>query len=167
MIIFIKRVILSGGLLISFSCTLEAGSVAGRWAYGVSSVNVLPTQDFYVLPVDPQLLTQRQILEWDAEKGDFHPFGASFDVKSTAGAIRVYLDTSDMSSRTAEVSLVVQLDQNKLSSTAVEVVNQADAQAGKRVWLNMWAERPVGGYKVGVYSGNITMVFDAVMPFGA
>lgn len=151
----------------SFSCALEAGSLADRWAYEVSSVNVLPTLDFYVLPLDSQLLTQRQILEWDAEKGDLNPYVARFDVKSSAGAIWVYLDASSMSSRTSEVDLVVQLNQKWLSSTAVEVVNQADAQAGNRVSLNIWAIRPVGGYGVGAYRGNVTMVFDAVMPFGA
>jgi hypothetical protein len=128
----------------------------------------IPTNDFHVLPVDPQLLTRQQVLEWDASRGGLRPLVANFDVRNSAGAVRAYLDAAPvMSNGSNTFGLTVRFNGKALAPkavSAVEVLSERAGNSGARVSMEVVPERPEGGYLPGTYYGNVRMIFDAVAP---
>ncbi|OIN53179.1 hypothetical protein BFL40_12090 [Pseudomonas costantinii] len=130
----------------------------------------VPTVDFHVLPVEPQLLTHQQTLEWDVSRRVLRPLIAYFDVRSSAGAVNAHLAAAPvMAGATSNFGLEVRFNGNTLAPTvtrAVEVLNEREAGVGKRVTLEILPIPPTNGYSPGLYYGNVKIVFDAVISEG-
>lgn len=125
----------------------------------------IPTADFYVLPVDPQLVQREQRLAYNPVSSQLATLRAPFDVKNIGGAIGARLDQEAyLSNGTDRVDLRVTFNSVELSLTQSEVVASADARPGKRVGLEIAAIKPVDDYRPGNYYGTVHMVFDAIAP---
>ncbi|WP_017738487.1 CS1 type fimbrial major subunit [Pseudomonas sp. CBZ-4] len=125
----------------------------------------IPTADFYVLPVDPQLVQREQRLAFNPVSSQLATLRAPFDVKNIGGAIGARLDQEAyLSNGTDRVDLRVTFNNVELSLTQSEVVASADARPGKRVGLEIAAIKPVDDYRPGNYYGTVHMVFDAIAP---
>ncbi|WLH91473.1 CS1 type fimbrial major subunit [Pseudomonas sp. FP453] len=125
----------------------------------------IPTADFYVLPVDPQLVQREQRLAFNPVSSQLATLRAPFDVKNIGGAIGARLDQEAyLSNGTDRVDLRVTFNSVELSLTQSEVVASADARPGKRVGLEIAAIKPVDDYRPGNYYGTVHMVFDAIAP---
>ena len=125
----------------------------------------IPTADFYVLPVDPQLVQREQRLAYNPVSSQLATLRAPFDVKNIGGAIGARLDQEAyLSNGTDRVDLRVTFNNVELSLTQSEVVASADARPGKRVGLEIAAIKPVDDYRPGNYYGTVHMVFDAIAP---
>lgn len=125
----------------------------------------IPTADFYVLPVDPQLVQREQRLAFNPVSSQLATLRAPFDVKNIGGAIGARLDQEAyLSNGTDRVDLRVTFNNVELSLTQSEVVASADARPGKRVGLEIAAIKPEDDYRPGNYYGTVHMVFDAIAP---
>ncbi|MCR4538717.1 fimbrial protein [Pseudomonas sp. 18.1.10] len=125
----------------------------------------IPTADFYVLPVDPQLVQREQRLAYNPVSSQLATLRAPFDVKNIGGAIGARLDQEAyLSNGTDRVDLRVTFNNVELGLTQSEVVASADARPGKRVGLEIAAIKPVDDYQPGNYYGTVHMVFDAIAP---
>jgi hypothetical protein len=125
----------------------------------------IPTADFYVLPVDPQLVQREQKLAYNPVTAQLAPLRASFDVKNVGGAIGARLDQEAyLFNGTDRVNLRVTFNEVELGVAQREVVPTADARPGKRVGLEIAAIKPDDDYRPGHYFGTVHMVFDAIAP---
>lgn len=125
----------------------------------------IPSADFYVLPVDPQLVQREQKLAYNPVTAQLAPLRAPFDVKNVGGAIGARLDQEAfLFNGEDHVALRVTFNGVELGLTQSEVVSTADARPGKRVGLEIAAIKPDDDYRPGHYFGTVHMVFDAIAP---
>lgn len=125
----------------------------------------IPTADFYVLPVDPQLVQRTQILAYNTVTSQLSSLRALFDVKNVGGSIAGRLgDEAYLSNGTDRIDLRVTFNGVELTLDQSELVSIADARPGKRVNLEIAAIKPPDDYLPGQYFGTVHMLFDAVLP---
>ncbi|KAF1028774.1 MAG: hypothetical protein GAK37_02067 [Pseudomonas sp.] len=125
----------------------------------------IPTADFYVLPVDPQLVQREQRLDYNPVSSQLSTLRGQFDVKSTGGAIDARLEEEAfIYNGTDRIDLRVSFNNQALGLTNTEVVSITEAKPGKRVALEIAAVKPADDYRPGNYFGTVRMVFDAVAP---
>ncbi|NVZ68891.1 CS1 type fimbrial major subunit [Pseudomonas costantinii] len=125
----------------------------------------IPTADFFVLPVDPQLVQREQRLSYNPVSSQLSSLRGQFDVKSIGGAIGARLeDEAFLYSGTDRIDLQVTFNNQPLSLMHTEVVSTAEAMSGKRVALEIAAIKPTDDYPPGNYFGTVRMVFDAIAP---
>lgn len=125
----------------------------------------IPSADFYVLPVDPQLVQREQKLAYNPVSSQLATLRAPFDVKNVGGAIGARLDQEAyLFNGTDRVDLRVTFNEVVLGLTQSEVVSTVDARPGKRVGLEIAAIKPTEDYRPGNYYGTVHMVFDALAP---
>jgi hypothetical protein len=126
----------------------------------------IPTQDFYVLPVDPGFLEREQQMVWELVPGRLRPLREHFDVKSSAGGINARLGalpTLFNGGRTY-IDLSVTFNGQVLGLDDRLVVSHDEARLGKRVLLDISAVHPADGFTPGEYYGSVELLFDAVRP---
>lgn len=125
----------------------------------------IPTADFYVLPVDPQLVQREQKLTYNPVSSQLATLRAPFDVKNIGGSIGARLDQEAfLSNGTERVDLRVTFNDVELGLNQTEVVSTAQARPGTRVTLEIAAVKPDDDYRPGHYYGTVHMVFDAIAP---
>ena len=125
----------------------------------------IPTADFYVLPVDPQLVQREQKLAYNPVTSQLATLRAPFDVKNIGGAIGARLDQEAYLSNGRErIDLRVRFNGVELTLDSAQVVSASEARPGRQVPLEIAAIRPDDDYKPGDYYGTVHMVFDAVAP---
>lgn len=125
----------------------------------------IPTADFYVLPVDPQLVQREQRLAYNPVSSQLASLRAPFEVKNIGGAIGARLDQEAyLFNGTDRVDLRVTFNDVELGLTQTEVVSAANARSGTRVGLEIAAIKPDDDYRPGNYYGTVHMVFDAIAP---
>lgn len=125
----------------------------------------IPTADFFVLPVDPQLVQREQALAYNPVSSTLATLRAAFDVKNIGGAIGARLDQEAyLFNGTDRVDLRVTFNDVELGLAQSEVVSAADARPGKRATLEIAAIKPDDDYRPGYYFGTVHMVFDAIAP---
>ncbi|MGZ0715342.1 CS1 type fimbrial major subunit [Pseudomonas palleroniana] len=125
----------------------------------------IPTPDFYVLPVDPQLFHREQRLDYNPVSSQLSPLRAQFDVKNIGGAIGARLEEPPfLYNGSDRIDLRVSFNRQELSLDRSEVVSTADAKPGRRVPLEIVAIKPADDYLPGNYYGTVRVVFDATAP---
>ena len=125
----------------------------------------IPTVDFYVLPLDPQLVQREQRLPYSTITSDLTPLRATYEVKSTLGAIGARLaDEAYLSNGRDRIDLKVTFNNVELTLDSNQVVSAIEARPGRQVPLEIAAIKPREGYRSGAYYGTVHMVFDAIAP---
>lgn len=125
----------------------------------------IPTAEFYVLPVDPQLVQREHKLAYNPVTAQLAPLRALFDVKNLGGAIGARLSQEAyLFNGEDRLDLRVTFNGVELGLARSEVVSSADARLGTRVRLDIAAIKPDDDYRPGRYFGTVHMVFDAVAP---
>ncbi|WP_339493040.1 MULTISPECIES: CS1 type fimbrial major subunit [unclassified Pseudomonas] len=126
----------------------------------------IPTIDFFVLPLDPQLVQREQRLPFSTITGELSPLRATYEVKNTIGSIDARLtEEAYLSNGRDRIDLRVSFNNVQLTVDSTPVVPANEARPGRQVPLEIAAIRPVGeDYKPGDYYGTVHMVFDAVAP---
>lgn len=139
---------------------------AGEARHSINIVASIPTKQFHVLPVDPDLIVKEQRLSYDPITDQLSTLRAQFDTKNTDGSIHAMLEEEAYLFNGADrVPMAVTFNGTALSQTApVEVVGEAESTPGKRVELVVAPTKPAAGYKAGEYTGVVSMRFDAVPP---
>jgi hypothetical protein len=125
----------------------------------------IPTNDFYVLPVNPEFLEREQKMAYNTVTETLAPLREHFDVKNTAGGISARLAyLPRLSNGFESIALSVSFNGEELSLVDTPVVSEALAKTGQRVPLVIAAVVPDGGYVPGRYYGNVQLMFDALRP---
>ncbi|WP_248731139.1 CS1 type fimbrial major subunit [Pseudomonas sp. MWU13-2517] len=125
----------------------------------------IPTADFYVLPVDPQVVQREQSLPYNPVSSELSPLRAQFEVKNIGGAIGARLEELPfLYNGWNRIDLRVTFNQQELGLERTEVVSSTDAKPGKRVALEIAAIKPSGDYRPGSYYGTVSLIFDATAP---
>jgi hypothetical protein len=125
----------------------------------------IPTVNFYVLPLDPQLVQREQRLPFNTVTSQLSPLRAFFEVKNVNGAIGARLgEEAYLSNGRDRIDLRVRFNKVELTLDSVQVVSAAEARPGQRVGLEIAAIKPAGDYLPGEYFGTVHMVFDAIAP---
>ncbi len=127
----------------------------------------IPTAEFYVLPIDPGFLEREQRMGWNRVNNALDPINALFDVHSSSGAITARLGYEPkLSNDRFDIALQVKFNNQLLSLSSTEVVNELQARDGLRVPLRIEAPEPADGFKPGDYFGNVLIIFDSQLPSG-
>ncbi|WP_024618481.1 CS1 type fimbrial major subunit [Pseudomonas kilonensis] len=126
----------------------------------------IPTADFYVLPLDPQLVQREQRLPFSTITGELSPLRATYEVKNSNGSIDARLaEEAYLSNGRERIDLRVRFNNVPLTLDSTPVVSASEARPGRQVPLEIAAVRPAGeNYVPGDYYGTVHMVFDAVAP---
>lgn len=125
----------------------------------------VPTSDFYVLPVNSGFLEREQVMSYNPVSETLTPLREHFDVKNVLGAVDAYLAYEPVLFNGADnIALKVTFNQRLLGLAAQRVVEETEARQGKRVLLEIAAQRPDDGYPPGQYFGNVQIIFDALRP---
>lgn len=127
----------------------------------------VPTNSFYVLPVNAEIISAEQVIVYDLPSMKFKPFVESFDAKHTAGSINASVDmaTANLYNGNTKIDLGVEFNGVKLNGTGQEVISAVNAKAGTRVDLKITpaAATAPTGYAPGDYTGTVALTFDAVV----
>ena len=125
----------------------------------------VPTSDFYVLPLNPGFLEREQTMRWNPVTETLSALREPFDVKNVLGAVDAYLAYAPVLFNGRDnIALKVTFNQQELGLAAVRVVPEDEARVGKRVLLEIAAQKPDDGYLPGQYFGNVQIIFDALRP---
>ncbi|NUT87898.1 adhesin [Pseudomonas corrugata] len=125
----------------------------------------IPTADFYVLPLDPQLVQREQRLPFSTITSDLSPLRATYEVKNSNGSIGARLgEEAYLSNGRDRIDLRVRFNGVELTLDSALVVSAAEARPGRQVPLEIAAIKPDDDYKPGDYYGTVHMVFDATAP---
>ncbi|WP_434574468.1 CS1 type fimbrial major subunit [Pseudomonas sp. Z3-6] len=125
----------------------------------------IPTAEFHVLPLDPELVQREQRLPFNTIKNDLMPLRATYEVKNTNGAIGARLgEEAYLSNGRERIDLRVKFNNVELSLDSSQVVSASEARPGRQVPLEIAAIKPGDAYVPGDYYGTVHMVFDALAP---
>ncbi|MDO7899582.1 CS1 type fimbrial major subunit [Pseudomonas citrulli] len=125
----------------------------------------IPTAEFYVLPLDPQLVQREQRLPFSTITTELSPLRATYEVKNSTGGIGARLaEEAYLSNGRERIDLRVTFNNVPLTLDSTQVVSAIDARPGRQVPLVIAAVRPDDDYKPGDYYGTVHMVFDAIAP---
>ncbi|SFW68449.1 MULTISPECIES: CS1 type fimbrial major subunit [Pseudomonas] len=125
----------------------------------------IPTVDFHVVPLDPQLVQREQRLPFSTVTGELSPLRATYEVKNSNGAIGARLgEEAYLSNGRERIDLRVTFNGVALTLDSAQVVTATEARPGRQVPLEIAAIRPDDDYKPGDYYGTVHMVFDATAP---
>jgi hypothetical protein len=161
---FKKLTIITSMVLLTLA-SVCAFAIAERETFEVSVT--IPTPEFYVLPVDPGWIGREQTLSWNLTTLELSALRKSFDVKNSHGGITARLSAEPYLSNGRDsdnIALDVRFNKVKLAVDNAQVISEIDGKAGRRVWLEIAAVKPGGGYKPGEYYGSVHMIFEAIAP---
>lgn len=156
-----KRLWFAPALLLASGTLMAAEKVE----HTVTVTAQIPTENFYVQPVGDWMNTPQKLT--------FNPFNRTLEsltkqlvMKSTLGPIKGYLVyPATMASGKDSIGLTVKVAGTALTTTSQDLLNQADANTGKQVGLEIIpAAAPTGGYKPGNYQGIVSMMFESEAP---
>jgi hypothetical protein len=129
----------------------------------------IPTLGFYVIPAETDWIHREQILPWNIHTKSLEGLRKNFDVKHDTSAIEARLESEPYLSNGHDdqnIYLRVSFNGQELSHDPRprEVVSTAQAMAGGRFPLEIVPKVPAGGFKPGVYYGNVQLIFIAAAP---
>lgn len=150
-----------GALALVASLSAQAAPIT----HTVQLIADIPEVDFYVVPVDPSWLPLEQRLDWKPLTASLDSWSKDFDVKHSGGSITAHLDgqPAKLYGGAEVIDLVVSFNGVVLTTAALEVVTEAQAANNYRAAMSIVPTAPTGGYKPGKYTGNVAVVFDAVI----
>lgn len=136
---------------------------AGEARHSISLIAHVPTNGFYVVPVDPDLVNKDQDMSYQPSTGKMGEVNAFFDVRNNNGSVHASLVSAPrLISGAAAIDLQVKFNNTVLTTTPQLVVGEAESDANFRAPLKIAALG--NNFQPGDYTGAVTMMFDAVPP---
>jgi hypothetical protein len=136
---------------------------AGEAAHSINIVAHVPTNGFYVVPTDPDLVNKDQDMSYQPGTGKMGEVNGFFDVRNNNGSVHASVDTAPkLISGSSSIDLQVAINNKTLTTTPQEVVGEAESDVNFRAPLKISA---VGtNFQPGDYTGVVALTFDAVPP---
>ncbi|WP_064118955.1 CS1 type fimbrial major subunit [Pseudomonas fluorescens] len=140
-------------------------SAAGEANHSISLIAHVPTNGFYVVPVDPDLVNKDQDMSYQPSTGKMGEVNGFFDVRNNNGSVHASLESQPkLIAGNASIDLQVMLNNKELTLTPQMVVGEAESDVNFRAPLKIAAKG--SNFQPGDYTGSVAMIFDAVAPVG-
>ncbi|BBP72678.1 hypothetical protein PHLH6_46820 [Pseudomonas sp. Seg1] len=138
---------------------------AGEAAHSINIVAHVPTNGFYVVPTDPELVNKDQDMSFQPGSGKMREVNGFFDVRNNNGSVHASLDSAPkLISGSNSIDLKVEINNKTLTLTPQEVVGEEESNVNFRAPLKISV---IGStFNPGDYTGVVAMTFDAVPPVG-
>ncbi len=138
---------------------------AGEASHSISLVAHVPTNGFYVVPTDPDLVNKDQDMSYQPTTGKMRDVNGFFDVRNNNGSVHASLESQPkLIAGNTSIDLRVLLNNKELTLTPQLVVGESESDVNYRAPLNISA---IGSnFAPGDYTGAVAMIFDAVPPVG-
>ncbi|WP_053213366.1 CS1 type fimbrial major subunit [Pseudomonas sp. Q12-87] len=122
----------------------------------------IPNKQFHVQPRNPDF-GKDEYMYYNTVTYDLSSIRQTFDVKNTDGSVHAYLDgRSVLSNGSVLIPLRVLFNDVLLSEVPQEVVDDATSTPGTQVEMFIHASHWPIPRTPGLYTGNFTVIFDAV-----
>lgn len=136
---------------------------AGEARHSISLVAHVPTNGFYVVPVDPDLVSKDQDMSFSPITGTMKPVNGFFDVRNNNGSVHGSLEgVPKLIGGASIIDLEVKFNNVVLTQTPQMVVGEAESDVNYRAPVSITAKGT--NFTPGDYTGAVTMMFDAVTP---
>lgn len=148
-------------LALSSSVTFAAGEAR----HSISLIAHVPTNGFYVVPTDSDLVNKDQDMSFQPSTGKMREVNGFFDVRNNNGSVHASLESVPKLISGAEaIDLQVLFNNKELTLTPQMVVGESESDVNYRAPLKISAKGT--NFQPGDYTGVVAMTFDAVPPIG-
>ena len=139
---------------------------AGEAAHSISIIAHVPTNGFYVVPTNPDLVNKDQDMSFVPSTGKMGEVNGFFDIRNNNGSVHASLDSAPkLISGSSSIDLTVKINNIELTTTPKAIVGEAESNDNFRAPLNI-AVSNTAAPTPGDYTGVVAMTFDAVPPVG-
>ncbi|AKJ99098.1 hypothetical protein PHLH5_10470 [Pseudomonas sp. Cab53] len=123
----------------------------------------IPTQQFHVQPRDPEF-GKHEVMHYNPLNDDLGILRQIFDVKNTEGSIHAYIEggAAFLSNGNTRIPLRVRFNEVRLDGLPREVVDDASSTPGTQVEMTISADAMPAQRRPGFYTGDFTVIYDAV-----
>ncbi len=136
---------------------------AGEARHSISLVAHVPTNGFYVVPTDFDLVNKDQDMSYQPSTGKMREVNGFFDVRNNNGSVHASLESVPQLIYGNEViDLKVEFNNKELNQTPQMVVGESESDVNYRAPLKISAKG--NNFQPGDYTGVVAMTFDAVPP---
>lgn len=136
---------------------------AGEASHSISLVAHVPTNGFYVVPTDPDLVNKDQDMSYQPTTGKMRDVNGFFDVRNNNGSVHASLESQPkLVAGNTTIDLQVLLNNKELTLTPQMVVGESESDVNYRAPLKITARG--SNFEPGDYTGSVAMIFDAVPP---
>lgn len=127
----------------------------------------VPGATFHVRPPATEDWTSVQEIRWDTQRKQLVNWSKKLEVLSTTTGINAKLvDVPQLISGSNRINLEVFVHDKKVEINSAEVVNAADALAGRQVAFEIRPEQTTGStpHPEGDYTGTVALIFEPGAP---
>ena len=158
-----KKIAIAAPLaLLAMSSTAFA---AGEASHSISLIAHVPTNGFYVVPTDPDLVNKDQDMSYQPTTGKMADVNGFFDVRNNNGSVHASLESlPKLVAGNTSIDLQVMLNNKELTLTPQMVVGESESDVNYRAPLKISATG--SNFQPGDDTGSVAMIFDAVPPVG-
>jgi len=158
-----KKIAIAAPLaLLAMSSTAFA---AGEASHSINLIAHVPTNGFYVVPTDPDLVNKDQDMSYQPTTGKMADVNGFFDVRNNNGSVHASLESlPKLVAGNTSIDLQVMLNNKELTLTPQMVVGESESDVNYRAPLKISAKG--SNFQPGDYIGSVAMIFDAVPPVG-
>lgn len=136
---------------------------AGEARHSINLIAHVPTNGFYVVPTDPDLVNKDQDMSFQPSTGRMGEVNGFFDVRNNNGSVHASLESAPrLISGSESIDLKVEFNNRELTLTPQLVVGESESDVNYRAPLKISALGT--GFQPGDYTGVVAMTFDAVPP---
>ena len=148
-------------LALSSSVTFAAGEAR----HSISLIAHVPTNGFYVVPTDSDLVNKDQDMSFQPSTGKMREVNGFFDVRNNNGSVHASLESQPkLIAGSTAIDLQVLFNNKELTLTPQMVVGESESDVNYRAPLKISAKGT--NFQPGDYTGVVAMTFDAVPPIG-
>lgn len=136
---------------------------AGEATHSINLIAHVPTNGFYVVPTDYDLVNKDQDMSYSPSTGKMTEVNGFFDVRNNNGSVHASLESAPKLISGAEaIDLKVEFNNKELTLTPQLVVGESESDVNFRAPLKISAKGTT--FQPGDYTGVVAMTFDAVPP---
>ncbi|AUM71538.1 CS1 type fimbrial major subunit [Pseudomonas fluorescens] len=121
----------------------------------------IPNKQFHVQPRDPEF-GKNEVMHYNPVTRMLTPVRQMFDVKNTDGSVHAYIEGNTWLFGKYSIPTIVMFNNVHLSHLPQEVVDDTTSTPGMTAEMHIFAPFPINSFLSGLYTGNFTVVFDAV-----
>ncbi|MDD1137887.1 fimbrial protein [Pseudomonas sp. TNT2022 ID233] len=159
-----KKIAITASLA-ALALSSSAVFAAGEARHSISLIAHVPTNGFYVVPTDSDLVNKDQDMSFQPSTGKMREVNGFFDVRNNNGSVHASLESvPKLISGAQAIDLQVLFNNKELTLTPQMVVGESESDVNYRAPLKISAKGST--FQPGDYTGVVAMTFDAVPPIG-
>ncbi|QTD32358.1 CS1 type fimbrial major subunit [Pseudomonas fluorescens] len=159
-----KKIAITASLA-ALALSSSAVFAAGEARHSISLIAHVPTNGFYVVPTDSDLVNKDQDMSFQPSTGKMREVNGFFDVRNNNGSVHASLESvPKLISGAQAIDLQVLFNNKELTLTPQLVVGESESDVNYRAPLKISAKGTT--FQPGDYTGVVAMTFDAVPPVG-